>query len=90
VRVVESERRHVLEVLNSIGARSMMSGRYIGSIQQHTARQTASGRGGQYGVQRVRTCLNEAIADGHVKRYRSWGSEYTYWLTDEGIAWLTQ
>lgn len=57
-------------------------------IAAHTFQRTAAGRGRSFGVERTRRALKELQANGYIRRRRSWGDPYLYWLTEEGIEWL--
>lgn len=83
-----ADQRAVAEAMLSYGVTDWISSREPVQIAAHTFNRTHNGRGASFGVERTRRCLRELQTEGYVRRRRSWGTLYSYWLTEKGIEWL--
>lgn len=76
----------VLDALERGSARQRSSALVVGSIQQRTEVRSASGYARQLGITGIRHSLRRLIERGLAERVRPGRGEYTYWLTEEGVA----
>lgn len=85
-----SDARQVAEALFSHSIASWPASWEVVQVAAHTFNRTANGKGASFGIARTRSALLELQANGYVRRRRSWGTPYSYWLTERGIEWLTK